>query len=105
VERPGQGGPVWGAASEELNATLLAWPPGAGPAEHVNTERDAAIVVVEGTLELEVDGVRTTLQAGEAAIVAKGARRRLTAGPDGVRYASVHRRRGGLTIATLSRLR
>jgi quercetin dioxygenase-like cupin family protein len=96
---------VWGAASDELNATVLAWPPGAGPAEHVNAERDVALVVVEGTLELDVDGVATTLRAGEATIVAKGARRRLMAGPEGVRYASVHRRRGGLTVATLSRLR
>ena len=102
---PSRGGPVWGTASEELNATLLAWPPGSGPSESVNAERDVALVVVEGSLELEVDGEARTLAAGEAAIVPKGARRRLTAGPEGVRYATVHRKRGGLTIATLSRRR
>jgi hypothetical protein len=30
------GGPVWGAESEELNATVLEWPPGAGPGETVS---------------------------------------------------------------------
>ena len=30
------GGPLWGAASDDLNATLLEWPAGKGPAEHVN---------------------------------------------------------------------
>ena len=29
-------GPVWGAASEDLNATILVWPAGEGPAAHVN---------------------------------------------------------------------
>jgi len=34
------GGPVCGAATGDLNATLLEWPPGGGAAEHVNAERD-----------------------------------------------------------------
>jgi quercetin dioxygenase-like cupin family protein len=103
--QPGRGGPIWGAASEELNATLLAWPAGAGPPEHVNAERDVALVVVEGSLELVLDGEAQTLGAGEATIVPKGASRRIVAGPEGVRYATVHRKRPGLTVATLSRPR
>jgi quercetin dioxygenase-like cupin family protein len=100
---PGGGGPVWGTASEELNATILAWPPGGGPPEHVNAERDVALVVLAGSLEAEVDGARSTLSAGEVTVLPKGARRRLTAGPQGVRYVTVHRKRAGLTIATLRR--
>ena len=34
--------------SEELNATLLAWSPGHEIAEHVNSERDVLMVVLEG---------------------------------------------------------
>ncbi|MGN6170262.1 MAG: hypothetical protein ACTHQQ_19140 [Solirubrobacteraceae bacterium] len=41
------GGPVWGAASADLNATVLEWRPGNGPAEHVNEERDVLYVVLE----------------------------------------------------------
>lgn len=92
------GGPVWGAASEDLNATLLEWTAGDGPAEHVNSERDVLYVVVTGSLALTVDGERTELSAGEAAIVEKGRRRELEAGPGGVRYATAHVRRGGLQI-------
>jgi quercetin dioxygenase-like cupin family protein len=92
------GGPVWGAESEDLNATLLEWPPGAATPEHVNEERDVAIVVVRGSATIEVDGEARELQAGEATIVEKGSRRRIVAGPDGVRYASVHLRRPGLSI-------
>ena len=92
------GGPVWGAASDDLNATMLEWTAGDGPAEHVNSERDVLYVVVTGSLALTVDGERAELSAGEAAIVEKGRRRELEAGPDGVRYATAHVRRGGLQI-------
>lgn len=92
------GGPVWGAASEDLNATLLAWDAGDGPAEHVNDERDVLYVVVSGAATLTVDGEPHELGAGEATIVEKGARRALAAGPDGVRYLTAHIRRGGLQI-------
>jgi quercetin dioxygenase-like cupin family protein len=97
------GGPEWGTASEELNATVLAWDAGEGPAESVNAERDVALVVIEGSLELVADGEQRLLVAGEATIVPKGVTRKLTAGPEGVRYASVHRKRGGLQIGRVSR--
>ena len=95
------GGPIWGAASEDLNATLLAWPPGGGPPEHVNEERDVLLVVVGGSLELTIDEEARELSAGEALIVEKGRRRALRAGPEGVRYVSAHLRRPGLQIQRL----
>ncbi|HEY3576398.1 MAG TPA: cupin domain-containing protein [Gaiellaceae bacterium] len=94
----GPGGPVWGAASADLNATLLEWPAGQGPAEHVNEERDVLYVVLAGSAALTVDGDARELRAGEATIVDKGARRALVAGSDGVRYLTAHVRRGGLEL-------
>jgi quercetin dioxygenase-like cupin family protein len=93
------GGPVWGSASADLNATLLAWPPGAGPAEHVNEERDVLLVVLAGSAMVTIDGEGRLLDVGEAMIIEKGRTRRIAAGPDGVRYLSVHTRRGPLQIA------
>lgn len=95
------GGPVWGAASEDLNATLLEWPAGAGPAEHVNDSRDVLYVVIRGAATLTINGEARELGAGEAEIVAKGTRRAFVAGPDGVRYLTAHIRRGGLEIRNL----
>ena len=97
----GSGGPVWGAASADLNATLLEWPAGEGPAEHVNDERDFLYVVLSGSARLTVDGDAGELGAGEATIVDKGARRALVAGSGGVRYLTAHVRRGGLEIKRL----
>jgi quercetin dioxygenase-like cupin family protein len=103
VVRPTRGGPVWGTESEELNATVIEWPPGAGPQEHVNETRDVALVVLDGAGELELDGTRRLLAAGEVVVLPIGSRRRVTAGPDGIRYATVHRRRGGLQIGRVTR--
>jgi mannose-6-phosphate isomerase-like protein (cupin superfamily) len=91
-------GPAWGTASEELNATLLVWRPGEGQPEHVNAERDVALVVLEGAGLLVVGGERHTLTAGALAIVPRGASRSIVAGPEGLRCLTVHRRRGGLAI-------
>jgi hypothetical protein len=48
-------GPVWGEASEELNATLLAWRAGSGPPESINRERDVLVFVIEGSVVVSVE--------------------------------------------------
>jgi quercetin dioxygenase-like cupin family protein len=64
----------------------------------VNEALDVLYVVVDGSATLTADGESHELGAGEAAIVDKGARRALVAGPDGVRYLTAHVRRGGLQL-------
>ena len=90
-------GPVWGAASEDLNATKLVWPAGEQVAEHV-ADRDVVYVVLEGSARLTVGGTTHELSAGEVLIVDKGKPRSLVAGADGVEYVTAHRRREGLQI-------
>ncbi|MFN8185877.1 MAG: cupin domain-containing protein [Gaiellales bacterium] len=91
-------GPLWGIASEDLNATLLAWPPGAGVAEHVNEERDVLVVVLAGTGTLTVDGVSVAVAAPAACVIPKGTRRAFHAGETGIRYLTAHLRRPGLQL-------
>ena len=92
-------GPAWGTASEDLNATLLVWRPREGQPQHVNDGRDVALVVLDGSGTLTVDGTEHLLRSGMLAIVPRGATRSVVAGPDGLRFLTVHRRRGGLAIA------
>ena len=91
-------GPVWGTTTEELNATLLVWRPGEGQPEHVNAERDVALVTLAGEGTLLVDGQEHALRPGTLALVPRGTARSVTAGARGLRCLSVHRRRGGLSI-------
>lgn len=95
-------GPLWGMASEELNATLLAWPAGYAVAEHVNAEREVLVVVLEGAATVVIDDAAHALAAPGAILVPRGARRAIRVGEGGVRYLSVHRRRGPLQIAPLA---
>ena len=96
------GGPTWGAATRDLNATVLEWPPGGGTPEHVNAERDVILVVLDGTAELMLDDSPSRAREGDVVVLEKGVRRRVTAGPSGVRYLTVHRRREGLEITPRS---
>jgi quercetin dioxygenase-like cupin family protein/iron-sulfur cluster repair protein YtfE (RIC family) len=93
------GGPVWSTASEDLNATLVEWRAGKGPPEHVNEERDVLVTVLDGSAVLLLDGEEHRLDRGQTMVVGKGAARRITAGPEGVRYLSVHLRRPGLQVS------
>ena len=82
--------------SDELNATLLAWPPGAGVAEHVNGELETVLLVLDGSVRVCVDGTELELSVHQLLVLPRGSARSLTAGPGGVRYLSLHRRRGPL---------
>ena len=88
-------GPAWGTASEELNATLLVWREGEGQPQHVNEERDVAIVALAGAGTLVVDGGEHRLSGGMLAIVPRGAMRSRVAGPAGRRGHTLHRRPRG----------
>jgi quercetin dioxygenase-like cupin family protein len=97
LSREGRG-PVWGLASADLNATLLVWPAGHEVPEHTNAELDVLLVVVEGDGLAVVDGHDEVLAPGHVLLVERGASRAISAGSSGLRYLSVHRRRGPLQI-------
>jgi quercetin dioxygenase-like cupin family protein/hemerythrin-like domain-containing protein len=96
-------GPLWGVETDDLNATLLAWDAGGGPAEHVNSERDVLLIVLAGSATVTIDGEPRALEQGDALVLEKGLARAVSAGPDGVRYLSVHRSRGPLEITSPTR--
>lgn len=92
-------GPLWGLGSSDLNATLLAWPPGHEMRVDTNAELDVLLIVLEGGGVATVDEREHALVSGTALLVAKGSSRTIRAGADGIRYVSVHKRRGPLQLA------
>lgn len=92
-------GPLWGMASADLNATLLAWPPGHQLVDHTPGELDVLLIVLEGGGVAKVNDHEHALVPGTALLVEKGSSREIRAGADGLRYLSVHRRRGPLQVA------
>jgi quercetin dioxygenase-like cupin family protein len=97
LARPASGrGPQWGMQSADLNATLLAWPPGGGFAEHRNDERDVLLVILDGTALVRLDDTDHQLGDHQLLLLPRGSIRALSAGASGVRYLSIHRRRDPL---------
>lgn len=95
----GAAGVAWHLPHDgDLDANLVRLGPGGAIGGHRNDEVDVLIVVRSGTAGLAVDGDRAGLGQGSIAMVPRGAVRAITAGPDGVEYLSIHRRRVGLTI-------
>ncbi|WP_443076606.1 hypothetical protein [Streptomyces sp. TRM 70361] len=98
VER---GGALWRLAESgrQLDANLVRLPPGAAVGEHAENDLDVLLLVVGGGGELE-DGAggRQTLTPQLLVWLPRASRRSLRAGPDGLVYLTVHRRRPGMTI-------
>ena len=94
----GANGPLWRLASADLNATLLAWDEDRGTPEHANDACDVLVLVLGGHGTVAVDGEAHEVRAGDVLLIPKGATRRMTARRGGIRYLTVHVRRGGLEI-------
>ncbi len=65
---------------------------------HVNDAVDVLVVVWSGGGRLDAGEIAVALHAGVLAHVRRGVARSVSAGPNGLTYLSVHRRREGLTI-------
>jgi hypothetical protein len=92
-------GPLWGTASEDLNATLLAWRAEETTPEQANDEQDMLLVGIEGTGEVRIEGEAHAFGPARTVIAPKGATFQIAAGAGGLRYLSVHLRRPRLQIA------
>jgi quercetin dioxygenase-like cupin family protein len=82
----------------DLNANLVRLDPSRSIEEHGNDEVDVLLVVLDGRGHLVLATRTVALAAQVLALVPKGERRAIHAGPDGLTYLTVHRRRGGLAI-------
>ena len=82
--------------SADLNINLLVLGAAETIEEHVNSEVDVLIVAIAGQGEIAVDDQRFPLIAGQALVIAKGARRSIRPVSDRFAYLTCHRTRAGL---------
>lgn len=81
------------ARSGDLNCNLVRLDPGHDIGDHVNHDLDVVIIVIAGSGTIEIDGISSSLRPNVLADAPKGSSRRIEAGPDGLGYFTVHRRR------------
>lgn len=97
---PDGSGVVWSLDDDgaEVNVNLVRLEAEAEIATHVNREVDVVIIVVAGSGWLGLEGHTQTLTRSVLALLPKGTPRSVLAGPDGIAYVTVHRRRAPLGI-------
>ncbi|WP_405715435.1 MULTISPECIES: hypothetical protein [unclassified Streptomyces] len=97
---PDRRGALWQLAEQgrELDANLVRLPPGGEVGAHQEDVLDVLLVVVAGDGRIDAGDVSLELTPTTVAWLPRTSRRALAAGPDGLTYLTVHRRRPGLTI-------
>lgn len=95
VGEPGVRGAAWrlDPPDRELDANLIALPPGESIGAHAGAEVDVLIHVVAGAGTLRTEGEDVPLNPGAVVYLPRGARRGVLAGSQGLHYLSVHKRR------------
>ncbi|MCM0677718.1 DUF2249 domain-containing protein [Micromonospora phytophila] len=98
-------GAVWKlqARERDLDANIIALPPGGVIDEHTGPDLDVLIHVLAGSGQLATEGGVVDLQSGALVWLPRRSRRQFTGGPDGLRYFTVHQRRQALLLDTTVR--
>lgn len=93
-------GAVWKLETDErdLDSNLIALPPRDGIAVHDGPDLDVLIHVVAGSGRLETPAGSIDLSPGALVWLPRRSTRGFAAGPDGLRYLTVHRHRQALTL-------
>lgn len=93
-------GALWRLAESgrQLDANVVRLPPGQQVGTHREPELDVLLLVLAGTGILTAPDGPHALTAGALTWLPHGSTRSLAAGPDGLSYLTVHRRRPGMRI-------
>ncbi|MET9717282.1 hypothetical protein ABZZ46_17985 [Streptomyces rochei] len=94
------GGALWrlAEAGRQLDANVVRVPPGGRVGTHTEPDLDVLLLVLDGEAALvRADGERP-LRAGALTWLPHGSARGIAAGPNGMTYLTVHRRRPGMRI-------
>ncbi|HEY2794863.1 MAG TPA: hypothetical protein VGJ28_21060 [Micromonosporaceae bacterium] len=96
----GLAGAVWRITEEprELDANVIRLPPGDRIDAPEGSNLDVLLHVIDGSGELETGGATQALTGGDLCWLAAGVGRSVVAGPSGLAYLSVHRRRPPIGI-------
>ncbi|CAL9352195.1 hypothetical protein C1708_30435 [Streptomyces sp. DH-12] len=98
----GSAGALWRLAESgrQLDANVVRLPPGHRVDTHREPDLDVLLLVLAGHGTLTAPDGEHPLPTGTLTWLPHGSTRALAAGPDGLTYLTVHRRRPGMTIRT-----
>ncbi|TAM84075.1 MAG: procyclic form-specific polypeptide B-alpha, partial [Jatrophihabitans sp.] len=94
-------GAVWSlsGADRQLDSNIVRLAPGGRIDEHLGPDLDVLVLVLAGSGTVTTAAEPLPLAPGTLVLLPRRSRRAIDAGPDGLAYLTVHRRRPALTIA------
>jgi uncharacterized protein (DUF2249 family)/quercetin dioxygenase-like cupin family protein len=97
---PSAGGAVWSLRLRErdLDSNVVVLPAGGEIGRHVGPDVDVMFHVLDGAATIETEAGDVPVASGDVVWLPKRSERRIVAGPDGVRYLTVHKHREGLQL-------
>lgn len=97
-------GALWRLAEpgRQLDANVVRVPPGRRVDTHREPDLDVLLLVLAGHGTLTAPGGPHPLSAGALTWLPHGSTRSLAAGPEGLTYLTVHRRRPGMRIQRMA---
>lgn len=101
-ERVGQNGAAWSIATRQrdLDTNIIVLTPDATITAHAGPDVDVLIHILNGTGTLTTELTDMALEAGMLVFLPRRSIRGFTAGSDGLRYLTVHRKRESLVLTT-----
>jgi quercetin dioxygenase-like cupin family protein len=93
-------GALWKLAEpgRQLDANVVRLPAGGRVEVHTEPDLDVLLLVLDGAARLGAADGEHPLRAGVLTWLPHGSARSVLAGPDGVTYLTVHRRRAGMRV-------
>jgi uncharacterized protein (DUF2249 family)/quercetin dioxygenase-like cupin family protein len=100
--QPDVAGAVWKlqARERDLDSNVIALPPGGTIDAHAGPDLDVLIHILSGGGQLTTERGVLDLRPGVLLWLPRRSRRQFSAGPDGLRYLTVHQRRQALVLDT-----
>ena len=104
-EAPDAAGAVWklGMRQRDLDSNVIRLPPEAIIDSHVGPDLDVMVLVLSGDGQVGTELGPVDLHAGALAWLPRRSRRRISAGPGGLTYLTVHQRRRALALDPAAR--
>lgn len=96
LDAPASSRILWTPPCGDLHLNVVALDEGESIPDHVNETLDVILTCLDGSGALRVDGTEHLLEAGSIVVIPRGANRSVSASDEGIRYTTVHRRRGGI---------
>ncbi len=101
-DAPDATGAVWKlqVRDRDLDSNIIAVPPNGAIAAHAGPDVDVLVHVLTGAGRLDTELSPIDLRPGALVWLPRRSRRQIIAGPDGLRYLTVHQRRQALVLHT-----